>query len=272
MERIKVMLRIISFIVLFASVAPVQCGTPPEDLKRQEEFKKAYSSPHRLDHVSALDLLDGSTHMSTWQMLSTVVSVDPFVEARTAAFKKLSLMPATDPGLSTVLVHHFQALKPTDIEQRIAYAELMGNSEFNYSIVEALSEYGGKMRYPEFITMDGYRDNNSGRPGMNGTIGGDPNVYIGKQRADFEKYVKVFNGVTKAGIAISDRNSPAGLKAWWGENKNRIYILDKTLLDKYKKEEIERLNKNSTLAQGKDGDKADKPTAPVKKGPSKSDE
>ncbi|HYG74119.1 MAG TPA: hypothetical protein VEK08_03860 [Planctomycetota bacterium] len=250
------------------ALSHVHAGIPAEDLAKQEEFKKVYNSQYRQDHLAALEKLEGSTHVSTWQILSTVVSVNPFPEVRTAAFKRLSQMPATDPYLSQILVQHFQSLKPNDVDLRIAFAECMGNSEFKYAIFEAMSEYGSKMRYPEFLNLDGYRNEGGKAGSMNGTIGGDPNVFIGKQRAEFEKYLKIFNTITKANLSATDKNSPANLKSWWNENKNRVFVLDKNLLEKYKQEELERINKNSTLAS-KPGEKH---AQPQPKKPSKDDE
>jgi hypothetical protein len=223
----------------------------PEELQKQNDFKKGMSSPERLDHVKAVALLEGATHPSSAGLLSTVVQVDPNKEVRLAAFKLLCQMPAKDPGMSQVLVNHFKNIKPNDTDERLEFAEQMKFSEFKYLIFETLSEWGTKLRYPDLLTN--YNNNNSGNAGANGTVGGDPNFGIKKQRALFEKFAKVYNGVTGAKITATDREAPLQCRTWWAENKDRVLAADKELAEKYKAEDIALRNKTNTL-----GPKVDK--------------
>jgi hypothetical protein len=242
-------------LVLSASAAVKAATVSPEELQKQNEFKKAMSSPERIDHMKALALLEGATHPSSAELLSLVIQVNPNKEVRLAAYKALSQMPSPDQRLATVLLNHFKNIKPNDMDERLEFAEQMKNSEFKYLIFETLSDWGTKLRYPDLLTN--YNNNNSGNAGGNGTIGGDPNFGIKKQRAAFEKFAKVYNTVTGAKITATDREAPLQCRTWWAENKDKTLAADKALLEKYKAEELEQRTKANTLGP-KPAEKADK--------------
>ena len=200
---------------------------PDEDFKKQADFRKAYNNKEANEQVKALDLLAGSKHPSTWDILITVVNVNPSKAVRLAAFKLLCPMPARNIKLAQTLVALFEAVKPSDIEARIAYAKEMANSEFKYPVYEALVEYGSKLRYPDLVT--GFRQGG-------GT--GDPNQVLRRQRKEFEDYVDAFNEVTGAKLKAHDKASPREFTTWWNENKNRFLTADKEKLAKYEAEAV----------------------------------
>ncbi len=233
----------LAVLFLFSSLAQANQALSPEEQTKQNEFRKAYGAPGKLDRVEAVKKLEGCTHPSTIGMLQTVISSDTAVEVKTAAFRIISTVPATDPGLSTMLVQLFNSLKFSDFDTHLAFASEMRNSEFKYAVFEALSDYGAHLRYPDLVS--GNVQTNS--PGIGG---GDPNVAIRKLRAEFEKYLKVFNTVTHADITIQDKTAPALLKKWWQENQQKIVAADKELIEKYKQEEADRKKKEKDAAGG----------------------
>lgn len=259
----------IAFGVLACAHAASQLS--PEELKKQNEFKKAYENPGKKDRVDAVHILDGCAHPTTMAILNTVIATESFTEVKVAAFRILTTIPATDPGLSQMLAQVFDSLKPNDVETHIEFAAQMRNSEFKYAVYEVMADYGSKMRYPDLITSSKYS--------------GDPNVLIKKTRAEFDKYLKTFNLVTQAGLPLQDKNSPSTLRTWWNNYKDKTLAADKELLEKYRQEDIERRNKSTALSGAKDKDKepaVEKPAAkevepaakvpPKKKAPSKEDE
>lgn len=222
----------------FFMIGCAQAATPlsPEELKKQNEFKKAYDNPGKKDRVEAVHMLDGCTHPSTISILNTVIATETFTEVKAAAFRQLSTIPVTDPALSQMLAQIFDSLKPNDFEAHLEFVPQMRNSEFKYALYEVMSDYGSKLRYPDLITNSQY--------------GGDPNVMIKKTRAEFDKYLKAFNAVTGAGLPLQDKNSPSTLRTWWNNNRDKILAADKELLEKYRHEDIERRNKATALAGG----------------------
>jgi len=212
---------------LAAGVVVLAADVSFEEVKKQEEFKKAYVDRSQPDHLKTLALLAGATHPSTWEILSTVAAQDPSKEVRAAAFKMLCPMPARTPKLAEQLVALFKEVKFNEADVRSKYAEEMGKSEFKYSIYEALADYGSKMRYPDLVT-------GNVRGGLGG---GDPNKTIRKTREDFENYVQAFNSVTGASIGVKDNHSPDGFKKWWAENKMKILAADRAKAQKYAAED-----------------------------------
>ncbi|HYG73659.1 MAG TPA: hypothetical protein VEK08_01400 [Planctomycetota bacterium] len=233
----------------------------PEETQKQNEFKKSYKGLEKEEDLKALAELEGAVDRSTWQLLTTVIQTSNFKDVRIEAFKLLANMPCRDQSLAQLLVQVFNNAKMNDFESRVAYAEHMRNCEFKYLICETLVEYGSKLRYPELIT--GYRrDNTAGYSGGNGTLGGDPNFGIKKQREEFEKFVEAFNKTTKANVAAKDKDSSMAFKRWWAESKVKILREDKELLEKYRQEDMAAANKNNPLlpkTAKKDEGKDEKP-------------
>ena len=232
----------------------VHAATPlsPEESKKQDEFKKAYENTGKKDRVEAVQKLDGCTHPSSVQMLQTVIAIDTFPEVKGAAFRVLSSLPATDPSVSQMLAQLFDSLKPNDFESHLEFVPQMRNSEFKYAVFEQLCDYGSKLRYPDLITYSQY--------------GGDPNIMIRKLRAEFEKFLKAFNLVTNAGLPLQDKNTPATIRTWWTNNKEKFLAADKELLEKYRAEDADRRNK--ALA-AKEAAIASKDPVPEKPAPEK---
>jgi len=207
----------------------------PEEQKQQNEFRKLASTGSSADRLKAITTLEGASHPTSRELLAILVRAEPDKDVRKAAFTRLSQMPARDPGLSMLLVNLFQtSMKPNDIALKMEFAEAFKNSEFKYAVCEALVDQGSKMRYQDIITWD---RGNSASAGASGTIGGDPNVQIRKNRADFEKYIEIFNSVTKAKLEAKDKDSVQEFKKWWAANKEKVATADKEILVKYHEED-----------------------------------
>ncbi|MCY3024133.1 MAG: hypothetical protein NTW87_34585, partial [Planctomycetota bacterium] len=175
------MLRLLCAAVLLSVGAVLLAAEPsPEEQKRleatkkQEEFKKEYSSKDPNEQLKALDLLDVTTNPESWAFLISAVRQNPSKTVRLAAFKKLCAVPAKTPKLGETLANLFQeAVKPSEVETRIEFAQEMGKSEFKYAIFEALADYGSKLRYPDLYSGT-WTGRNQGGGGTLSTIGGDP--------------------------------------------------------------------------------------------------
>ena len=215
----------------------------PDEVKKQNEFKQAYSTPERGDRVKALEMLKGLTHLSTAEILATVASVDQYKEVRVEAFKMLSQIPARDPSLAHAMVSAFQATKISDIEVRLEFMPFMKNSEFKYEILDTLVDFGSKLRYPDLITA-------AYTGGMGFT--GDPNVMTKKQRAQFVEFLKVFNTIASSDVKeATDKNTPLQVKKWWEPHRAKVLAADRELNDKYRAEDRAVADKNNPLVPKK---------------------
>ncbi|MGD0089302.1 MAG: hypothetical protein ABSE73_05220 [Planctomycetota bacterium] len=217
-----------AILLLFAGEAVLPAADASfDEMKKQEEFKKTYSS--QPDHLKALALLEGASHPSTWELLIKVARVDASPEVRYAAFKMLCAMPAHTPKLAETLATLFGELKNNDIEARTKYAEEMAQSEFKFQICETLAGYGANLRYPSLYT-------GAPPPGAGGGAsfsGGDPNVVIKKQRKEFEKFLEAFNKVSGATLLAKDKYAPSTIKKWWEDNKAKVLAEDREKAQKY---------------------------------------
>ena len=237
-------------LMLSLSVRVFAAGASAEELQKQNDFKKAYATSDKDDHIKAVALLDGCTHESTRSLLATVIQVDPYKEVQIEAFKVLSQMPARDMSLSQLLVSLFNGVKLNDVDTRVGFIGAMKNSEFKYSLIEASAEFANRLRYPDLVSNNGYNNNNANKGGLMNN--GDPNVAIRKLRAEFEKYLEAFNAFTKADVKAVDKNAPAQLRTWVASNRNKLITADKEALEKYRLEDKERLDKNNPLLPNKD--------------------
>ena len=241
---------IVAGLVLSLAGRGFAANASPEELQKQTDFKKAYASSDKEDHLKAVALLDGATHESTRSLLATVIQVDPYKEVQIEAYKILSQMPARDMSLSQLMVSLFNGAKLNDVDTRVGFIGAMKNSEFKYSLIEASAEFANRLRYPELVSNNNGYNNNANRGGLLGN--GDPNVAIRKLRAEFEKYLEAFNAFTKAGLKADDKNAPATLRAWVASNRNKLISTDKEALEKYRLEDKEKLDKNNPLLPNKD--------------------
>jgi len=211
-----------------------------EEAAKQAEFRKAYANIDKSERSKAVSLLEGLLHPSSLQMLATVAMSDRDDEVKKDAVGTLAKAPAHDPSVSKMLVTIFQAVKPSEIDERLAYARLMTGSQIKYPVVEVLADWGSKQRYPERFT--GTR-----LPGQNV----DPNIAIDKQRAQYKTFLDIFNGYTAAGLKATDRNSPAEVRKWWEQNAAKVAASDRELLDKYRVEDEARRDNNNSLVPKK---------------------
>jgi hypothetical protein len=221
----------------FLVVASCWAGNAsPEELAKQQEFKKAYASQDKVERVKAVEMLEGFTHPSTLQMLTTVFSSDRDEDVKKAAFHTIAKAPAHDPGVAQLLVNMFNQVKPNDVPLRIEYAKLMEPTAFKYPVADCLADWGSKQRYPD-------RFSGTLQSGYNV----DPNIAIDKQRKDFVTFLEVFNALTQAGLKATDRNSPSELRKWWDANKMKVAQIDKELLTKYQAEDEAKRDNNNPL-------------------------
>jgi len=255
------------FRTLCVAMLLVPCGTgvlraadlSSEERDKQNEFKKAYNDRTQPDHLKALALLDGLQHPSTWDLLIQVARNDPAKDVRLAAFKRLCPMPARTPKLAETLASVFEDVKFNDSEMRCAYGAEMANSEFKYSLFEALADYGSKLRYPDLVTNLGGQNQ---RQGGGISVSSDPNTMLRRQRGEFEKFVEVFNKLTGANITAHDKTSPATVRKWWEENKAKFIAADREKATKFAVEDSFNRPKDNPLlpkAAQKKTDTADKP-------------
>jgi hypothetical protein len=243
---------LLSLFLLSALVVRAE-NVSPEERDKQSEFKKAFASLERTDHLKAIELLEGCTHPSTRQLLAAVITTSKYPEVKHAAFARLSMMPATDPSLSILLANLFKQEKPTDVETKCEYAKAMKNSEFHYAPYEAMADYGSKLRYPDLFT-GGYRSNTV-RAGGTGTNGGDPNYSAKKQRKEFEDFLSAFSEAVKdSKIKVDDRNSPAQFRKWFEDVRVTVLKKDRELMQKYVAEAREKSDKDNPLLLGKEKD------------------
>jgi len=234
------MRRLAVFVVLLSLSGALRAASAlsPDEQKKQNDFKKAYSTSEMLDRVKSLEMLDGAEHPSTWQILAIVASSDQAKEVRLAAFKMLSKVPAHDPGVAHQLCAIFGAIKPMDIEQRLEFIPPLANSEYRFEIISMLVEMGSKMRYPDLVN-GAYANSGGVSAGVSGGAVGnvDPNIGIKKLRDHFSKFLTEFNLIAKSEIKEPDKDSPMALKKWWDAHGSKVLAADKELTEKYRAEE-----------------------------------
>ena len=207
----------------------------PEESDKQKEFNKTYRNPDHAERQKSLAILAGAASPSSWNMLANVVRTDPDKDVRAEAARTLCHEPARDASLAQMTVSVFQSIKPTDVDAKLDMAAAMQSSEFKTEIINVLADFGSRLPYPDLRTAN--------RPAGGGAIGGsikDPNVMIGKQRLEFEKFLTAFNAIAHSDISIPDKNSPAGIRKWWEQNRAKSAAADKELLEKYRTEDKEK--------------------------------
>src|SRR5438046_4512015 len=133
MYMIKNRFPVVAVLFLMSTLAAQASQVSPEETKKQNDFKSAYGAPGKLDRVEAVRKLEGCTHPTTIAILQTVISADTAPEVKAAAFRMISTVPATDPGLSALLAQTFNAVKFSDFDTHHAFASEMRNSEFKYA-------------------------------------------------------------------------------------------------------------------------------------------
>jgi hypothetical protein len=235
----------------------VLAGEPAqEDAGKRMMFNKLYGSKDVQDQLKAVELLDDVTQSATTEMLLTVARGNPAKEVRFAAFKKLCAVPARDPRLAGTLAELFKAVKPTESEAKVQYAQEMGKAEFKYPAYEAMVDYGSKLRYPELVS--GYRPEGNRGGGGTGILNFDPNTVLRRQRAEFESFVEAFNAITGAGLKPKDKSSPREFLTWWNANRDKIATADRELARKYAAEATAAREKMENPLLPKKAEKAEK--------------
>jgi hypothetical protein len=215
---------IASLLVSFC-LRPVLAGddaVTPEEAKKQDEFREKYKSALSSElRLAAVKLLDGCHHPSTAKLLQAVVETETRKEIRIAAFEMLSTFPAHDLTLEQLLIALFNRSKPTDLDERMAYARATKGLEFKCAIYDVVADFVSKMRYPDLlhgVVLAGHVD---------------PNIALQKQRDEFAAFLAVFNDLTGATLKATNKSSPLEVKLWWDENKAAVLAKEKDSATKY---------------------------------------
>lgn len=205
----------------------------PEEQKTQAEFKKAYNNPDKSARTTAISMLDGAKHSSSWALLDGVSKSDPDADVRLAAFTSLAKEPARDSSLARMLAMTYSSIKINDIDTRIAYAKAMGGSEFKADIVNVIGDQLTKMRYPDIPRL--IQTQNAG-----GTSDNRRQIEAAKkQRKEFEDLLEAFNAIAKSELTSPTKDTPLTMRKWLDANLAKLAKEDRDLADKYRKEDAE---------------------------------
>jgi hypothetical protein len=221
-------------LLVFVSAAAFAASASPEEVEKQNAFKKSYGSQVTNDRLAALANLEGCTHTSTWQLLYTVATVDAAKEVRIDAFKKLAAMPARNPGLAKMLAMAFNATRMKDekdtSEIKQAFAEAMEKVEFKFDIGNAMTDYFHKnLRYPDILIAA----NSSPKQAQNAR------EFAERQRTELEQFLTAYNKLFSTDVKEPDKNTPANIRKWWTANAIKVAQADKELMLKYSEEDKE---------------------------------
>lgn len=212
---------------LFGAVAS------PDEVKAQTEFMKAYRVNDKVARRSALAILEGAKHDSSWKLIYNVAATDPEPEVRLAAFTVLAREPARDPSIAHLLAQLYSVIKDPDAEDKLHYAKAMATSEFKAELVYAVGSRLVAMRYPDvprLIQTQGPGGSNDNRRQIEN---------VEKMRKEYEELLAAFNEFAKSGITAPIKDTPGMIKRWLETNQSKLAIADKELADKYKKEDDE---------------------------------
>ena len=229
---------------------PAQCSdepASPDEIKKQDDFREKYRTALSTDQrMAAVKSLDGCHHVTTSRLLETVVENETRKEIRIAAFELLCTFPAHDLNLEQLLITLFNRSKPSDLDERMAYARATKGLEFKCAIYDVIADFVSKMRYPDLLS------------GINTAGRLDPNVVLQKQRDEFAAFLAVFNDLTSAGLKATGKSSPLEVKLWWDENRAAYLDKEKNAAQKYLAEEKTKREADWTLKR-----KADQPAQPT---------
>lgn len=228
------------------------CGddaVTPEETKKQGDFREKYRTALSTDQrMAAVKLLDGCHHSSTTKLLQSVVETETRKEIRIAAFEMLCTYPAHDLTLEQLLIALFNRSKPTDLDERMAYARATKGLEFKCAIYDVIADVVSRMRYPDLL---------SGVVVAAGHV--DPNVALQKQRDEFAAFLAVFNDLTGATLKATNKSSPLEVKLWWEENRAAYLDKEKTAAQKYIAEEKTKRESDWALKKQANAPKTDAP-------------
>jgi hypothetical protein len=207
-----------------------------DEIKKQNDFRDKYrgalSSEQRL---AAVKLLDGCRHPTSQQLLQSVVETETRKEIRIAAFEMLCAYPAHDLSLEQSLIALFNRTKPSDLDERMAYARATTRLEFKCAMYDVIADFVSKMRYPDLLNTQVFA----------GHV--DPNVALQKQREEFAAFLTVFNDLTGATLKATSKSSPLEVKLWWDENRPAVLAKEKTAAEKYMAEDKAKREADWTL-------------------------
>jgi len=221
---------------LLASQQLFAAAITPEEAKIQSEFPKAYRVNDKDARKSALSMLDGAKHSSSWKMVYDVAVSDPEADVRLAAVTVLAKEPARDSSVAHMVVQLFNNVKFNDTEIKLNYTKAMAPSEFKYEMIYALVDHISKLRYPD---VPRYIPGSSSGTGAvsNGNAKQIENVK--KIRKEFEEILEAFNAFAKSDCSTAAKDTPLLITKWFQTNQTKLAAADKELADKYKKEDAD---------------------------------
>jgi hypothetical protein len=216
----------------------LHAAVSPEELQKQNDFKKAYTTPDKLERKKACLLLEGLADSSSLTLLTTVCNGDADNEVRVEAFRVLSKAPVRDNSMARALAGIFQ--QSSNFDQKLEYAKCLENSQFKYVLCGAVSDWASRMRYPDLPKTPPPQTGKKHSPGNDGNAGNKNAAFetqINKERDDFSKAFAVFSTMTGASLKEPHSGSPLEIKKWWEANSTKVAAADNALLTKYKTED-----------------------------------
>jgi hypothetical protein len=205
----------------------------PDEKKLQAEFQKAYRVNDKDARKSALVMMEGTKHPSSWSMVANVAATDPELDVRVAAVTILAKVPAHDTSIARQLAGLYSNLKANDFQGRLDYAKAMAAIEFKADVVYAIGEHLSKLRYPDIPPLL----QTSGAAGS-----GDNRRQIEaakKARKEFEELLEAWNAISKSELTSPTKDTPQLMKTWLTTGVAKLAQADRELADKYKKEDAE---------------------------------
>ncbi len=218
---------------LFASQQVFALAITPEEAKAQTEFTKAYRVNDKVARRTALSILEGAKHDSSWKLIYNVAATDPESEVRLGAFATLAREPARDTSVAHMLAQLYSVIKDNDVEDKLSYAKAMATSEFKTELVIAVATRLAALRYPDVPKLV-----------QSQTGGGSSDnrrqiETVKKQRAEYEELLEAFNAFAKSEFKMPTKDTPGMIKRWLETNQTKLATADKELADKYHKEDLE---------------------------------
>jgi hypothetical protein len=221
----------LSFVILLICAAGVShaAAITPEEAKVQADFSKAYNNPDKTARMTAISMLEGMKHPSSYGIVYKIAASDPDESVRMAALEVLAKEPAHDDSVARMLGQLADGIR-NDLEKKAEVITKMAASEFKFPIVSSATDTLMRARYPD-------------EPKLYQGANGQSNIglinAVKKQRKEYEAMLDALNAVAKTEIAKPTKETPNTMKTWWATNAAKIAADDKALADKYRKEDAE---------------------------------
>ncbi|HLX64716.1 MAG TPA: hypothetical protein VKX17_25825 [Planctomycetota bacterium] len=237
----RVLIALAGFCFLASTTLFAADTISPEEKKLQEEFTKAYRVNDKDARKTAVGMLDGAKHKSSWDMVANVARTDPDKEVQLAAIGILAKVPAHDGSIAHQLALIYSAIKFNDIEHRLAVAKILTGVEFKYEIANAIGYQLTQMRYPDVPKPMAFQTGGNNLKQIEA---------VQKQRKEYEELLEDFNTMAHSEVTPI-KEAPNKVKQWLAENSGKLVQADRELADKYKKEDAEAAKAAKAAAGGK---------------------